>query len=132
MPAGVAADTESMLGWPEVRLRHTESYVYTHIGDTARAMAAQDRALELYGADPALARERAQMRMHRASCLIQDGHIPDGLRYAADTLDDLPADHHNALLYQVAHQVLTVLPAAEKGRVEAADLAERIRALPAR
>nr|WP_307937093.1 hypothetical protein [Salinispora arenicola] len=46
-----------MFGWPEVRLRHTESYVYTHLGHTQRALAAQDRALELYPAD--LGRERA-------------------------------------------------------------------------
>src|SRR2546422_149147 len=29
LPARVVADEGSMLGWPEVRLRHTESYVHT-------------------------------------------------------------------------------------------------------
>jgi GNAT superfamily N-acetyltransferase len=46
--------------------------------------------------------------MHRASCLIQSGHVADGLRYAADVLDELPADQHNALLYEVARRVVAV------------------------
>ncbi|MEV6598748.1 helix-turn-helix transcriptional regulator [Actinoplanes sp. NPDC051346] len=125
MPADVAADGESMFGWPEVRLRYTESYVYTRVGDTERAFAAQDWALELYGADPTLARERAQMGMHRASCLIQSGHIPDGLRHAAATLDELPVSHHNALLSQMTETVFAVLPPAERRRKEATDLRER-------
>src|SRR5690606_30475695 len=43
MPAAVIADNISVFGWPEVRLRHTESYVYTHLGLTDQTMAAQDR-----------------------------------------------------------------------------------------
>src|SRR5262249_2418413 len=35
MPGTALAD-ESMFGWPEHRLRHTESFVYTEIGDTGR------------------------------------------------------------------------------------------------
>ncbi|WBB94160.1 helix-turn-helix transcriptional regulator [Verrucosispora sp. WMMC514] len=129
MPPGVVADADSMFGWPEVRLRHTESYVYTHIGDTAQAMAAQDRALDLYPAE--LGRERAQMLMHRASCLIQDGDVGGGLRYAADVLDDLPAADHTALLYQVARSVVAVVPERERRRAEVAGLRDRIAALPA-
>lgn len=128
MPAPIMADAESMFGWPEVRLRHTESYVYTYIGDTARATAAQDQALALYPVD--LERERAQLQMHRASCLIQDGHIADGLRYAADVLDSLPADRHNALLYDVARRVVSAVPQKERARAEVDDLRDRIAALP--
>ncbi|WP_368660302.1 hypothetical protein [Verrucosispora sp. NA02020] len=129
MPAEVVADADSMFGWPEVRLRHTESFVYTHIGDVDQAMVAQDRALALYPAE--LGRERAQMQMHRASCLIQDGHVGDGLRYAADVLDGLPAHDHTALLYQVAQSVVAVVPERERRRVEVADLRDRLVALPA-
>ncbi|MFY1690903.1 helix-turn-helix domain-containing protein [Plantactinospora sp. WMMB782] len=130
LPAAVVADADSMFGWPEVRLRYTESYMHTHVGDTTAAMAAQDRALELYPVD--LARERAQLQMHRASCLIQSGHVADGLRYAADVLDDLPVDQHNALLYQVARQVVATVPETERRRVEAEDLRDRLVALPGR
>lgn len=126
MPAAVVADADSMLGWPEVRLRHTESYVYTYLGMVTEALAAQDRALELYPAE--LARERAQLQMHRARCLVQQGDIGDGLRYAASVLDELPTDKHNALLYEVGHQVMQVVPHAEQQRAEYDDLQERLRA----
>jgi transcriptional regulator with XRE-family HTH domain len=129
MPAAVMADEDSMFGWPEVRLHHTASYVLTHIGRPEAAMAAQDRALELYPAT--LARERAQMQMHRASCLIQQGHIPDGLRYAADVLDELPTAEHTALLYEVGQRVCAAVPAADRRRPEADELRDRLRSLPA-
>lgn len=132
MPPDIAADDESMFGWPEVRLRHTESYVHTTIGNTADAFTAQDRAIELYGSDPALARERAQMEMHRASCLIQDGCISDGLRHAASVLDDLPAGQHNALLSQITQTIFAVLPPSERHRPEAAEVRDRLSGLPAR
>jgi tetratricopeptide (TPR) repeat protein len=129
MPATVVADAESMFGWPEVRLRHTESYVYTHLGLTSQAIAAQDRALELYPAE--LARERAQLQMHRARCHILNGDIADGLRYAASVLDDLPADQHNALLYEVGQHVMRAVPTVEHRRAEYGELHERLLTLPA-
>src|SRR5439155_10651423 len=66
LPSSVTAAEDSMFGWPEVRLRHTESYVYTWLGDTKRAYAAQQSALSLY--PPHLLRERAAMLLHRAAC----------------------------------------------------------------
>ncbi|MBN1173356.1 MAG: hypothetical protein JXA67_14375, partial [Micromonosporaceae bacterium] len=36
-PADVVADTGSLLGWPIDRVRYTESYVYSHLGDLAAA-----------------------------------------------------------------------------------------------
>ncbi|MGI5214361.1 helix-turn-helix domain-containing protein [Plantactinospora sp. CA-290183] len=130
LPGPVINDAESMLGWPEVRLRYTESYVYTFTGQVTKAMTAQDRALELYPAD--LARERAQLQMHRANCLVRSGQIPDGLRYATEVLDELPADRHNALLYEVARQVVAVVPERERRRAEVAELRDRLAAQPAR
>jgi tetratricopeptide (TPR) repeat protein len=124
MPSSITADADSMFGWPEVRLHHTASYVHTHIGDTRRAAAAQERALELYPAH--LARERAQLQMHRACCLIQEGHVTDGLRYAADTLDELPRERHNALLYEVVSHVVSAVPQNERRRAELRDLRDRI------
>lgn len=92
LPADVVADADSMFGWSEVRLRHTESYVYTALGDTARAYAAQDQALALY--PDALARERAAMLLHRATCMIREGDVGGGLAYVGTVLDDLPAEQH--------------------------------------
>ncbi|MFF4874739.1 helix-turn-helix domain-containing protein [Micromonospora sp. NPDC000668] len=126
LPAAVVGDVESLWGWPEHRLRHTESWVYTHAGRFADAEAAQERALELY--PQSQARLRAQVQLHQAACLIRGGHIPDGLRLAADLLDGLPVDQHNALLRSVARQVADVVPTAERRRPVYAELVERVTA----
>jgi transcriptional regulator with XRE-family HTH domain len=124
LPAHAAADVDSLWGWPEHRLRHTESYVYTHIGHLAHAEVAQDRALALY---PAVqTRLRAQVELHRAARLIRGGDIPDGLRHAADVLDVLPTDQHNGRLYGVARQVIAAVPAADCRRHEVAELEARL------
>jgi transcriptional regulator with XRE-family HTH domain len=124
LPAPVAADVNSLWGWPEHRLRHTESYVYTHVGQLAEAEVAQDRALALY---PSVqARLRAQVELHRAARIIRGGDIPDGLRHAADVLDALSADQHSGPLHRVARQVIAVVPAAERYRPEMAELEARL------
>ncbi|MEJ3745541.1 helix-turn-helix transcriptional regulator [Actinomycetes bacterium KLBMP 9797] len=132
IPAAVTAEVESLWGWPEHRTLHTFSYVYTEAGDDdslVAATAVQERALALY--PPSLARLRTQVGMHQASRLIQQRHIADGLRHAADLLDELPREKHNAVLYEVGRRVLHALPAEERHRVEATDLRERLEASPA-
>jgi transcriptional regulator with XRE-family HTH domain len=124
LPAAVLADTESLWGWPEHRLRHTESYVYTQIGDDRSALAAQDRALALY--PKTHSRLRTQVGLHRACCLVKQGHVVEGLRHAVDLLDGLPAAQHNALLDQVVGQVVDAVPVAERRRTEVDDLRARI------
>ncbi len=124
LPGSVTNELESLWGWPEHRLRHTESYVYTHVGDLPRAQAAQERAMALY--PPSQARLRTQVQLHRASCLIQGGEIADGLGYAAGLLDELPAAQHNTLLHEVARHVLAAVPTGERTRAAAVELEARI------
>ncbi|MET8366248.1 helix-turn-helix transcriptional regulator [Micromonospora sp. NPDC005194] len=126
LPAAIVDDVESLWGWPEHRLHHTESWVYTHGGRLVDAEAAQERALDLYPASQA--RLRAQVQLHQAARLIRGGHVPDGLRYAADTLDALPVELHNHLLRSVAAQVTAAVPTVERSRPAFADLADRVRA----
>jgi transcriptional regulator with XRE-family HTH domain len=122
-----AADTASMFGWPSVRLHHTASYVYTALGMTAEAYAAQDAALALYGSD--LVRERAAMQLHRAQCMIRDGDVSGGIRYAEAVLDDLASEHHTELVYTVARSVLTAVPDRDAKLKTVTGLAARL-ALP--
>jgi Helix-turn-helix domain len=125
MPADVAADDESLLGWPEVRLRHTESYVHTWLGNGGAAYAAQDEALRLYR--PSLPpRQRTQVMLHRAGCMIREGDIADGLAYASRLLDDLPAEHHTDHVYAVGRAAIAFVPERERGRREAVDLRMRL------
>ncbi|WP_410812570.1 helix-turn-helix domain-containing protein [Micromonospora sp. 067-2] len=126
LPDAITGNVESLWGWPEHRLRHTESWVYTHAGKLDTAETAQDRALALY--PPSQARLRAQVQLHRAANLIRGGHIPDGLRLATDLLDELPVQQHNHLLHAVARQVVDAVPEAERCRPAFGDLAERVHA----
>jgi hypothetical protein len=129
LPARVVADEGSMLGRPEVRLRHTESYVHTWLGDTRRAYAAQEVALQIY--PESLASERAMMLLHRVACMIQDGDVGGGLAYAGWVLDSLPAQHHTESVYAIGRAAMRVLPAQDRGRPEAAELRARLASSPA-
>ncbi|MGC4819967.1 helix-turn-helix domain-containing protein [Micromonospora sp. DT63] len=125
LPAAVVTDVESLWGWPEHRIHHTESWVYTHSGRLGDAEVAQELALGLYPASQT--RLRAQVQLHQAARLIRGGHIPDGLRCAADTLDALPAHLHNHSLRSVAAQVADAVPTVERSRPAFTDLADRMR-----
>lgn len=127
MPAAITADDESLLGWPEVRLRHTESYVYTWLGDAPAASAAQEQALRLYRPESP-ARQPTQVRLHRAAGMLRAGDVAGGLAYASNTLDELPAEQHNDHVYALGRAVLTFVPRREWGRPEAAELCERLAA----
>jgi hypothetical protein len=126
MPAEAAADDESLLGWPEVRLRHTESYVHTWLGNGTAAFAAQEQALRLYR--PALPpRQPTQVKLHRAGCMLRGGDVSGGLAYASRVLDDLPAEHHNDHVYAIGRLAIGLVPEREHGRREAVELRERLR-----
>jgi transcriptional regulator with XRE-family HTH domain len=129
LPSHVVADEGSMLGWPEVRLRHTESYVHTWLGDTRRAYAAQEAALRIY--PESLARDRAKVLLHRVACMIHDGDVGGGLAYAGRVLDGLPVQHHTESVYAIGRAAMRVVPARERGRPEAAELRARLAFSPA-
>jgi hypothetical protein len=120
----VVADEGSMFGWPEVRLRHTESFVHTALGNTGPAYKAQDQALALYPAN--LARERAAMLLHRSICLVRTGDIGGGLAFATQTLDDLPAADRTELVHAIGRQAVAAIPAPSRGRADVRGFAERV------
>ena len=129
MPADILADASSVFGWPEHRLRHTESLVYTHTGRFAAAEAAQDRAISLY--PPSQSRLRAQVLLHRATGMVKAGDVSTGVRYAVDVLDQLPRALHTANLHEVARQVVANVVDAKGHRADIADLNERVASGPA-
>ena len=124
VPASVVGDEESLWGWPEHRLRHTESWVYTHAGRLNEAGAAQDRALGLYPASQQ--RLRTQVGLHRAAGLVRGGHILDGLRMAADLLDRLPRVQHTDSVRVVAGHVAAAVPESERRRPAYGELVGRV------
>ena len=123
IPSSFLTD-EGMFGWHEHRLRHTQSFVYTQLRETAAALDAQDRAFAIY--PDAQAVNRAMVAMHRAACIIQQGDVPGGLRYAADTLDSLPQHQHGPLVYAMARRALVAVPEQERRRAEVRELHDRL------
>jgi hypothetical protein len=128
LPVHVTGDTASMYGWPEYRLRHGESLVYTYIGDSRRAEAAQDRALALY--PPHLFRERAQVRLHQAVRIVNDGDPQAGASHACQAVSELAAAQRTEVLLAEARSVLRAVPHDERHRPPANELRELL-ALPA-
>ena len=126
LPNSVSGDASSLWGWPEHRLRHTEAWVYAHAGHLREATRAQEQALKLYPA--IMSRLKTQVQLHHAAALIRGGHIPDGLRQAADLLDQLPESQHNELVRTVARQVIGAVPVKERGRPIYRELTERVAA----
>jgi len=109
LPDDITRERTSMFAWSEHRLHHVESYVYTQLGDTRAAYNAQDAAFARYPAtDYHLG--RAQVELHRGACLVTDGHIGEGMRYATDVLDAVPEGHRSVFLQGVAHDVLSAVP----------------------
>lgn len=114
LPTSVIDDVDSLWGWPEHRLRHTEAWVYAHAGMLDDADRAQQQAIALYPSN--MARLRTQVQLHHAAALIRTGMIPEGLRLAADLLEQLPAAQHNQLVHAVARQVIDAVPTEERRR----------------
>ena len=120
MSASVVEDELTVYGWPENCLRHTESYVYSHIGDTAAARIAQDRALALYS--PAEIRSRALVQLHGALCFAHDGYLDDAGQAASVAVCELHPTQRSTLVQQVARRVLSTIPTVERSRPAVAEL----------
>ena len=122
LPGATTAD-HGVFGWPEYRLWHCASYVHTQLGNTRDAYAAQDQAFGLY---PGKSRPKAMVRLHRARCLVLDGHLDDGLTEGILALDDVSPEHHGLSMRVLGTGVLAALPERERGRRTADELRQRL------
>jgi len=105
---GPASVTASAFGYTESQLRFHEENAYTRLGDTRRALHAQDRALEL--CPPGDYTDWALTRLDRAYCLSHDGDAAAGVAYAAETLTQLRAAHSQGIIALRAHELVRALP----------------------
>ena len=128
LPTQVVSDTSSMYGWPEYRLRHGESFVYTYLGDMRRAEAAQDRAMSLYPTQ--LFRERTQVQLHRAMRVVRSGDVATGIHEAHEAVAALPDNQRIEVVLEVARSVVGAVPVDEQHRAGVIEL-RHILALPA-
>jgi len=111
LPATTTSDKDSLFGWPEERLRFTESFVYSHLGEYDKADAAQRRALALYPAS--YPRGPAQIELQRALCLVSCGDVSAGVEHALNIMAGLPAEHRVRPVVDLGHKVLQAIPATE-------------------
>jgi hypothetical protein len=107
LDSSVTNDRTSFLGWPETRLRYTESFTYSHLGDYAAASAAQDSALHLYS--PTIRRDPVKIELQRALCLARSGASTDAARHACTQLASLDETQHDLPMADLAERVLRSL-----------------------
>jgi transcriptional regulator with XRE-family HTH domain len=109
LPESVAADRDSLWGWPERIMHMADSLVYTSFGAQAAA-SAQERALSSY---PSHWRsEVTRAKLFQSVTLIHDRDIDGGLAHALASIEDLPDDSHRRRpsILRVVGQVLDALP----------------------
>jgi transcriptional regulator with XRE-family HTH domain len=124
LPDRVNGDSETMWGFSEQNLRHTETFVYTYLGDDRRAEEAHDQALRLYPEHRT--RSRAQVQLHRALRMTRTGDTAGGTKYAHETLEALPAEHRIEAVREVARSVVAAVPAAQRHQPPVAQLREML------
>jgi hypothetical protein len=103
---------------PEDRLRSTESYVFTYLGDAAEADAAQDRAI-CHRHDQRIPsnyrRGPAQIELQRA--LVNSGDVTSGVEHASAALQSVPGKDQIRPIVALAKEVLGAVPAPQSKKV---------------
>ena len=124
LPDSVTSNVDSIFGWPEIRLRHTVSYVHALAGRSRHAHQAHDDALAIYPA--ARVRSRAQIHLHQAHTMVADGDLATGMDHAVRTVEAVPAAQRGRLVFALADRVLDAVPARETTRADVRALRELV------
>jgi hypothetical protein len=104
----------SLLAWGEERLRNTESFTYSRLGNLKRLESAQKAASALYKYDPSNLRWPAGCGLNEALCLIHSGDISGGTNLARTVIEELPSPHRTPYIYKGAHDMLTAVPQSSR------------------
>jgi hypothetical protein len=116
---------DSAFGYDEGQLRFHQGNAYTHLGDTAKAWRASERALALCGPDDFM--DRAFTQLDHASCLIRDGDVALGLAYAVEVMSGLSDDQRAGIINLRGRQLLGAIPEARRRTLPpAAELRDRL------
>lgn len=116
---------DSAFGYDEGQLRFHQGNAFTHLGDTANAWRASERALALCGPEDYM--DRAFAQLDHASCLISDGDEGSGLAYAVEVMSGLSDDQRAGIINLRGRQVLGAIPEARRRALPAAvELRDRL------
>jgi len=127
LPQSDANDRLSTRAWPETALRHTQAYVYAYTGDSTRAEQAQDAALRLYPST--MPRQRAQIELLRATTLVRQGRLGEGVHHAAATLERLDPHQRTHAVIRGAHIVAESIPGSALNQSPVQNYREHLAAL---
>lgn len=117
---------DTWFGYCEEKHHVHLSQALTHLGETRRAFASQERALELCSASSRMA--PALLRLDRAMCLRGEGEVEGACDTAARVLKGLPAEHRQGLTLLRAKEVYRSVPPQQTGLAPVRDLGDLIRA----
>lgn len=109
LPPSVTQDTSSVMGWGQDRLHYTETWVYAHTGNWAKAAQAAEHALRLYPVSDD--RTPTQIKLMLAFSLIRHGDINEGLRQALAVYGNLTREQRTSMVDTLARQVMRSVPA---------------------
>lgn len=126
LPAGVTADHGSLFGWPEQRLRFTESFVHSFLGEAELAEEAQTRAIALYPESDK--RGAALIELQRALCLVKQGDVVTGVGHAYSTMTELAAAYHNSVVLGLGQHVVDAVPVTDRRGGVVADFVDYLAA----
>lgn len=112
----------SLFDWSKYKTSWVEGLVHAALGETDSAYVALDRALAL--CPTGSLRERAEVELVLARCLVLDGEVAAGLAVAMRVLVELPDQWHTHYLYEAAGRVLSAVQGKDLGRAAVRDYRE--------
>lgn len=122
LPPATIDNRDSIYGWPEDRLRFTESYVYTYLGDSTAADSAQDAAIRAY--PRTYRRGPAQIEMQRALWMVNNGDVTSAVQHASAAMQSLPSKDQIRPIVALAKEVLGAVPAVQIKRAAVVEFRE--------
>ncbi|MEV4869614.1 helix-turn-helix domain-containing protein [Streptomyces syringium] len=126
--SGLAGEqrADTWFGYCEEKHHIHLSQALTHLGETRRAFASQERALEL--CSPSSRMAPALLRLDRALCLSKEGEVEGACGTAAGVLRGLPSEHRRGLTLIRAKEVYRSVPSQQRRLVVVRDLGDMLRA----
>ena len=122
LPNSIIADGDSIFGWSLDRLRFTQSYVYSFVGEYPKAAEAQAAAIRLYS--PTYARGPAQIELQRAICLAKVGDSAQAALHAKTVVADLHPGDRIRPVVDLGYRVLAAIPPGDQNLPDVRDYRE--------
>jgi hypothetical protein len=116
-----------VLTWAEDRIRFTESFVHSQLGNTGQAAKAQEQALAAYPAT--YRRGPAQIELQRALCLVRSSDVTGGVRHAQQIVSGLSPAEHIQPIFDLSRRVLDAVPIEDRHHNAVAEFRDYVKVL---